>query len=242
MDAHYCTISDTVDVLGLDRTAEVETYFGEEVAFVDEAAGVDTMLAEGVHTFTYDTEAGCTTVLTVTVEGVPYDLSIMEVQSEADSSDYVGNVVEVDGTVTQVVAGTGFYMQDANAAWGGIYVATTETTGLQVGNGVIATGTVDEIDGVTTIVATDVELVTPILSVTPVVVMADEVADEMYESVLVIVEGGRAMSKDTVTNEWVVLTDAEATINDLFYDATVVVDHYYGCYWYCKWNGRCLYS
>ncbi len=226
-DSHFCTDTVMVDVEGLTRETLVTTYFGEEVAFVDVPAGVDTMLAEGVYTFAYTTEEGCATVLTVTVEGVPYELSIPEVQSEQDTSAYVGKVVEVDGTVTNVVSGVGFYMQDASAAWSGIFVAAETTTGILVGNGVVVTGTVAEVLGVTTIVSTNVDLTTPVATITPVVVAAGEVADEMYESVLVMVEGGHAMSYDSTTSEWVILTDAEATVNDLFYSADVVLDHFY---------------
>jgi hypothetical protein len=213
-----------VEVLGLSRDTVIETYIGEETAFMDVAAGVDTMLAEDVHTFMYTNEAGCEVTLTVTVEGVPYMLTIAEVQSEADSSMYIDKVVEISGTVSAVATG-GFFVQDANAAWSGIWVASDSI--VEVGDGVTVQGTVDEVGGVTTITDATVTMGTATLTVEAVPVLPEDITMEKWESVLIVLEGVRANAVDTVSGQWTAYTVDSVTINDWIYASVPVADDYY---------------
>ena len=234
VDAHLrCTDNTTVVVVPVpvERDTMIETYIGEETAFMDVESGIDTMLAEGVHVLPY-MYGGCERTLNVTVEGIPMPATIIEIQGEADASTMIDKVVVVTGTVTGVAPGEGFYMQDANAAWGGIWVAYSATTtgGIQVGNGVKVVGSVAEVADVTTLNATEVMFVSPVLTVVPVVVASPSAAEnEMYESVLVTVEGARANAADEGNGEWVIFTEDanDVIVNDLLYDSNPTAGNYY---------------
>ena len=165
---------------------------------------------------------------------MPRSLAIIEVQGEDDTSPWLNAVVKVAGTVTHVVNGTGFFMQDASVAWGGIWITTTETTGILEGKGVKVTGTVDEntehYESVTTINATETTLVTSGLTFEAIVVASPAAAeDEKYESVLITVEKARAMEADTATGAWVVYTNdnSDVVVNDRLYSYTPTVGNLY---------------
>ena len=84
-------------------------------------------------------------------------------------------------------------MQDANEAWSGLWVVYTETGDLAIGDGVEVVGEVSEIADVTSITATEVTEVTAELTVEPVVLDSPlDVEQEMYESMVVKVDGARA--------------------------------------------------
>ena len=241
-DSHLiCEDNVSLDIAAVPvvRDVTVETFIGHEVAFSDVEAGiVDDMLAAGDHTFTYNFgDDSCERTLNVTVVAVPRPLTIIEVQGQVDASPWLDAVVEVTGTVTGVSAGEGFFMQDANAAWSGVWVAFTETNGILEGNGVVVVGTVAEVASVTTINATEVGLITPPLTVVAVVLANPaEAEDEMYESVLVQAVGARATAADAGNGEWTIFTDAgvDAVVNDWlfsydptegnFYDVTGIVN------------------
>jgi predicted extracellular nuclease len=119
--------------------------------------------------------------------------TIAEIQGTGTESPVVGKTRGITGTVTGVVPGVGYYVQDANAAWSGIWVADA-TTVLFEGNGVHVEGVVSEVNGVTTLTGTG-SVVNPPLAIVPIVVASPELAkDEMYESVLVQVKGVRALA------------------------------------------------
>jgi hypothetical protein len=164
-----------------------------------------------------------------TVE-VVCNLPIADVQSMSDSSDYVGMEVQITGTVSAVADG-GFFVQDAVAAWSGIWVESNDT--VEIGDGVKVMGLVDEISDVTTMVASDVEVLEAApVAITALVVLPEDVEDEMYESVLVQLEGVRAMAADTATGQWTVYTEdtIQVVINDWLYaydtDSVVAGDFY----------------
>jgi len=164
-----------------------------------------------------------------TVE-VVCNLPIADVQSMSDSSDYVGMEVQITGTVSAVADG-GFFVQDAVAAWSGIWVESNDT--VEIGDGVKVMGLVDEISDVTTMVASDVEVLDAApVAITALVVLPEDVEDEMYESVLIQLEGVRAMAADTATGQWTVYTEdtIQVVINDWLYaydtDSVVAGDFY----------------
>ncbi|HKI87567.1 MAG TPA: T9SS type A sorting domain-containing protein, partial [Draconibacterium sp.] len=235
-DAHVrCEAIDTIDVETnpVVRDTTVNTYIGEMVAFSDTEAGlVDTMLVEdSTYVFTYMV-GDCERTLNVSVVGVPYEVALADVQTpvaaDNDTSAMLGKVVQFTGTVTDVIDGVGFFAQDDNAAWSGIFVSTTEATGLAIGDGVEVMGTVDEIEGVTTIVDATITPVDPPLTIEPLEVASPSAsADEMYESVLIKLSGVRANAADTTTGQWIVYTEPTdtAVINDwLFASADSVVE------------------
>jgi hypothetical protein len=142
MDSQMCVDEVTVEVVGdyVTRDTIVETYINYETQFVDTEAGVDTMLAEGMYTFVY-MFGECERTLNVEVVAVPMPLTIAEIQGEgAQTPVPAEDVVVVTGTVTGVSAGEGFFMQDANAAWSGIWVEYADASDLEIGDGVEVVG------------------------------------------------------------------------------------------------------
>ena len=224
-------VKDTFEVEGAPVviTDSITAYIGEEVQYINVEAGIDTMLTVGVDTFEYVFET-CPRTLIVVVTEVVRTPKIADIQGSSDESPLKDKLVKVVGTVSGVAAGEGFFIQDANAAWGGIWVEYSQTTydGIQIGNGVEVTGTVDEIGNVTTIVADGFTFIPPVISLTPVVVEPSEVAAEMYESVLVKVEGARGTEANDA-GEWTIyyLEENKATVNNWLYAYTPEADHYF---------------
>ncbi len=151
--------------------------------------------------------------------------AIADVQSMKDTSDYVGEVVKIEGTVSAVATG-GFFVQDDNATWSGIWIAADDA--VEIGDGVTVVGTVDEIGGVTAMTEVTVTVGTATLAVEPVEVLPEDVEDEMYESVLVYVHGVRANAMDT-TGMWTAYTeeDVMVTVNDWIYSSEPVEGNFY---------------
>jgi hypothetical protein len=236
-DTHLrCKLETTIDVDSnpVVRDTTIETYIGEKVQFVDVEAGLDTMLTQGDYTFTYggDTVIACVRTLNVTVNEIPRQYAIAEVQGTDNVSPIDGQIAQIEGTVTAVADGEGFFVQDANAAWSGIWIEYSNVTddGIQEGNGVVVVGKVAEVANVTTIAATSVTGVAPTLTVAPVDVPAPSDIDaEMYESVVVKVSGARASAADAGTGEWTIKyedTDV-ATVNDWLFAYDPTADAYY---------------
>ncbi|MFW6245934.1 MAG: T9SS type A sorting domain-containing protein, partial [Tangfeifania sp.] len=100
---------------------------------------------------------------------------------------------------------------------------------LEVGDGVTVVGEVDEVASVTSLHAGSVSVMTAPVDITAIPVEPMEAEAEMYESVLVMVEGARAMAEDTTTGEWIVYTepDNDVIINDWLFAYAPTEDHYY---------------
>jgi len=224
MDSQMCADEVTLEIVGeyVSRDTIVETFIGEAIQFVDEEAGVDSMLVAGTYEFVY-LFGECERSLNVEVVEVVRTLTIAEVQGEADESEWIDELVSVTGTVTGVSEGEGFFMQDANAAWSGIWVAYADASDLEIGDGAEVVGVVAEVSSVTTIQATEVTMVDAPLEVEPVVVESPSAAEnEMWESVLVTVEGGRARAADEETGQWSVYYEPtdDVVVNDWLYAFT----------------------
>ncbi len=231
-DAHECMQEQAVEVMGMyvTRDTTINTYIDEKTEFVDTEAGLDTMLAVGTYTFMYTVD--CERTLNVTVVEIPRPYTIADVQGDENSSPIEGKIAQVTGTVTGVVEGEGFYMQDGNEPNSGLWVEYSDVTndGIQIGDGVVVVGTVAEVAQVTTIQATDVTMATDATpEITPVSVTPTEAQDEMYESMLVTVLGGRATALDEGNGEWTVYYEPIdfVTINDLMYSSTPVEGDFY---------------
>ena len=146
--------------------------------------------------------------------------TIAEVRGEGEVSPIAGETVRITGTVTAIFPGEGFFVQDANAARSGIWVAYAETDTLAADSGVIVVGEVDELNEVTSIVAHSVWLTDAPLTVEPLVLdfTVDSVA--MYESVLVQVNQGRASAANE-QGVWTLFFDE--TTDSLFIGNRVLV-------------------
>ncbi len=221
----------TVGSAPVVRERTVEAFLGETVQVVDAEAGIDKMLGVGVYTYTY-TFNTCVRTLKVTVTEKMRTPKIAEIQGQVENSPLIGKKVKVVATVTAVAPGEGFFIQDANAVWSGIWVEYSQATyqGIQIGNGVSVIGQVAEVANVTSIVNATIEFVPPIVSITPIMLANPaDIKDEKYESVLVRVDGARATSQDAGTGEWTMYyqTSNNGVVNDWLYYKMIVKDRYY---------------
>jgi hypothetical protein len=232
MDSHECIADTMIEVEGVyvTRDTMIETYFERSTRFVDEEAGVDQMLAVGMDTFTYTYSGNCERTLIVEVVEVTPAENIMELQGGTSTSPWVGYVVELAGTITGISPNEGFYMQDANEAWSGVWVQWLSTGGLHIGDGVLVKGPTAEVTGVTTINATEVSGTVAPVVVEPVVLDSPAAAeDEMWESVLVKVESATAAAANSATGEWIISygTFDNVIVNDQMYSYNPVAGHIY---------------
>src|SRR5690606_33083161 len=81
------------------------------------------------------------------------NVTIAAIQGTGNTSPMVDAYVRVTGTVTAISTGEGFFMQDANEAWSGIWVEYSNSGSLEINDGVVVIGDVAEISEVTSIVA-----------------------------------------------------------------------------------------
>jgi hypothetical protein len=153
--------------------------------------------------------------------------TIAAIQGTGAESPVVGEKRAITGTVTGVVPGVGYYVQDANTPWSGIFVADNTTIVFE-GNGVHVKGVVGEINGVTTLTGT-ATIINPPLAIVPIVLASPELAkEEQYESVNVTVKGVRAKAADA-NGLWDVFTEDTKvlTIGKLMYTYAPVAGNFY---------------
>jgi hypothetical protein len=231
MDSHMCVAEQTVNVVGVyvTRDTTINTYIDESTSFVDAEAGIDTMLVVGSHTWVYTLD--CERTLNVTVVEIPRPYSIAEVQGEGEATPIKNKIAQITGTVTGIAVAEGFFVQDAVAAWSGIWVeySAVSDAGIKVGDGVVVVGVVDEVADVTTILATEVMDAEGTPAITAIEVTPTDAKAEKYESVLVQVPGARASAQDAGNGEWTIyyLPTDNVVVNDWLYKATPVVDVFY---------------
>jgi hypothetical protein len=213
------------------RNEVVDTNLGEPVHYMDEESGIDTMLMAGIHVLPYE-YMECTRTLIVTVIEDIRKPTIAEIQGDGDESPLVGRLVQVVGTISAVAEGEGFFMQDANAAWSGIWVefSLADYEGIQIGNGMQVVGIVAEVANVTTLTNVTLDFVPPQLDLAKTVLTSpSELEAEMWESVLVQVEGAQASAVEEATGEWTIYYEESdnAVVNDWLYSALVEEGKYY---------------
>ena len=76
-------------------------------------------------------------------ETPPMDLTIYEIQGQADASPYVDVSVSTSGVVTGATS-SGFWMQDGDGAWSGIWCYDGGVNEVVIGDNVTVVGTVIE--------------------------------------------------------------------------------------------------
>jgi hypothetical protein len=147
--------------------------------------------------------------------------TISTIQGTASASLLDGQMVRTQGTVTAIDK-NGFYMQDANAAWSGVYVYSTQYAGeVSIGNSVQLVATVDEYNGLTELTGVEsLEFISKVITPAAIEIPATEALSEKYESVLVTVIG-RATDAYSGTADWSVNTGSQ----------TIAISNYiYGTY------------
>jgi len=169
----------------------------------------ETLVATATATFTVDLDGPTTTPI--------HDIQYTE--AEDGASQYNGQTVTVSGTVTGFNSDK-FYIQDAEAAWSGLYIYNTNSSLTpSLSDNVIVTGTVTEYNGLTELNPTEIinnGTATPVNGLS--LASISEIA-EPYESVLVTVTG-------TCTNiggakKWTISDGTSIVVFGLTYTPTV---------------------
>lgn len=177
------------------------------------------------------TEATESLVLNFTTAKEVVLVAIKAVQETTDAtgnSPLNGEKVMVKGKVTAVNANTsgqqGYYIQDANEAWSGIYVFDKVNT-VAVGDVVKVKGTVEEYKSLSQIITiSQFERLAETIDITPISVSLANVT-EQYESMLITVEGN---AKAASTNGSFTITDGtnELAVYKTFYSVPDVKEGY----------------
>nr|MDA3816431.1 Ig-like domain-containing protein [Prolixibacteraceae bacterium] len=175
------------------------------------------------------------------------EVTIADIQGEGDVSPYADQIVVTSGTVTGIDEdGSGFFMQDANEARGGIYVYDSElAANVGVGTSVKITATAEEFYTLTQL--SDViayEFTAKVVETEVIEITAAEVGED-YEGVLVKVDSLKTtgLPNDESYGEWYTAdteNDVDVTIDEqLFtfvpdagqrYDITGVCNYTYDEY------------
>ena len=176
-------------------------------------------------------QEGPTVIDTVTIYDIQYTTLA------GDSSTYTGQNVVTSGIVTGIyqvgTAQYSFFIQDGDGAWNGIYVFETGNTSLALGDSLWVSATVDEFNTLT-----ELKNVTNITvqnsgnnQPNAVVVTNANIADEMYEGVVVELDAAICQTAPDQYGAWTA-SDGSGTIkvDDDLLPATfaaVVGDGYY---------------
>ncbi len=132
---------------------------------------------------------------------VPYELTVREIQGEAEESPYDNETVVTTGLVTASF-GTHFVIQDGTGPWEGLWVQSSALPGR--GDQVTVWGIVDEDSGNTLLAGAEIEESAPGGPLpSPEDLTTGAAATEPYEGVLVKVSDARCMSIDQASGVWV---------------------------------------
>ena len=203
---------------------EITEYYWEQVSgpsvlLSDEESAMPTFIAPNeTTTLSFDLSvydaAGeeSTDTVIITVIASAGTLTIAEIQGQTDTSPYVDQYVNTSGYV-MAKNSNGFFLQDDEAAWSGIWVLDFGAANASVGDEVEVSGQVleyynltelDITEGSSNVLSSNNTLFNPILITE---------ATEDYESVLVKVAG----VCDGLPNEYGEWTLSGITIDDYFY-------------------------
>ncbi len=135
-------------------------------------------------------------------------LTIMEIQETTDpsgDSPHVGQGVITSGIVT-AVANNGFWIQDGEGAWTGIFVRTAEAPTVSMGDDVTIDATVQESNGLTRLnnhTALTVNSSGNALPA-PTGLTTGSAGVEDYESVLITIAGATCVDDDFGFSQWII--------------------------------------
>ncbi|MFP4665074.1 MAG: T9SS type A sorting domain-containing protein [Bacteroidales bacterium] len=178
------------------------------------------------------------------------EVSIYDIQGQADESPYKSEIVTTSGIVTSLIRDYGFFLQDGEGGWNGIYVYHGDSavvSGLNRGDEIELTAMVDEYYGKTELV--DVAMMTVVSTDNPLPgpldVSTADINDEQYEGVFVAVQN--AVVTDTTLGYGEIMVDDGTDscrvddklwsfwfdmtpVPDSAYNITGVVDYSYSTY------------
>jgi phosphatidylserine/phosphatidylglycerophosphate/cardiolipin synthase-like enzyme len=162
-----------------------------------------------------------TTILLAALMFLSTDLSaqtIYEIQGQSDASPYTGQTVNTGGIVTAVVV-DGYFIQDGDGAWNGVYVYD-QTQSPLIGDEVTFSATVAEYFTLTELdnVSNFEEISSGNALPTPVIITTLDVNQEAYEGVLITVESAVCVQPNMPFGEFDVDDGSGvARVDDLLY-------------------------
>lgn len=182
------------------------------------------------------------------------ELTIAEIQGMTDSSPYEGQVVSTSGTVT-AVASTGYFIQDAVAAWSGIFVYDSVNT-VEMDFEFSIQAEVAEFYGMTQLKnVTSFETLNafPIAEFESLTILPPPITED-YEGCLVTIAGSCSAANNSygeaefmagfegenfMTNDLMFLYDFEVST---YYEITGVVEYSFGEYKVCPRDINDIYT
>lgn len=156
--------------------------------------------------------------------------SIAEIQGMTDDSPFNGETVTVRGIVTGTASGAGYFIQDGDSAWSGIFIYDTSRDPYpKLGDSVRLTATVEEYYNLTELKnVTEFEILSSGNSLPQPVLLAAGDIDEAYEGVLITVQDVQCTSESLGYGEWEVTDETGSVIvNDLFFAFTPTLNERY---------------
>lgn len=163
------------------------------------------------------------------VQNAPSNTSIYNIQGQTPASPYDGQIITTSGIVTAIPTAAGFFIQDGDGAWNGLYVYDTHAVTL--GDEVTITGEIDEyydlteLKNVTAFTINSSGNALP----NPEVLTTGAVNDEAYEGVFVRVENAVCTNDTIVFGMWKIYDGSDTTLvhnNSAFAYTPVLGEHY----------------
>jgi hypothetical protein len=172
-----------------------------------------------------------TTILiqSYTVVNAPTNIPIYDIQGQTAVSPYDGQSVTTSGIVTAIPTSAGFFIQDGDGVWNGLYVYNTQAVSL--GDEVTVSGEIDEyyelteLKNVTSLVINSSGNALP----NPALLTTGAVNDEAYEGVFVRVENAACTDEDAGYGMWKLFDGSDTTLvhNNSSYTYTPVLGEHY---------------
>src|SRR5690554_447830 len=178
-----------------------EWMFSGVDATVGAATNADADNPMPVGTYSPEGNGGSSTPLTIS--------QIQETSDPNGDSPHVGTAVITSGIVT-AVSNNGFWMQDGEGAWTGIFVRTSEASTVMMGDSVTIDATVQESNGLTrlnNVTALTVNSSGNALPA-PTGLTTGSAGVEDYESVLITIAGATCVNADLPFGEWIINDDS----------------------------------
>ncbi|MCF8371435.1 MAG: T9SS type A sorting domain-containing protein [Bacteroidales bacterium] len=172
-----------------------------------------------------------TTILiqSYSVSNAPTNTSIYDIQGQTSVSPFDGQTVTTTGIVTAIPSAAGFFIQDGDGAWNGLYVYNTQVVSL--GDEITVSGEIDEyyelteLKNVTSLIINSSGNALP----NPEVLTTGAVNDEAYEGVFVRVENAECTDEDAGYGMWKLFDGSDTTLvhNNSAYTYTPVLGEHY---------------
>ncbi len=157
---------------------------------------------------------------------LPTDLTIYDIQGQADASPHVDVLVSTSGTVTGKTS-SGFWMQDGSGPWSGIWCYQGSDS-IAVGDNVTVIGTVIEYYDLTEIMVDEVAVNSSGNAAPEPAALQTGVFEEAYESV-VVTATGECDNNDLGYGEWSIDDGTgPGRVDDKMYaDSTIAIGNHY---------------